>query len=112
MLFRSAGVTIPAYTRILLAKVPANYSSAPCVVYGPYDGKLDNGGEELEIQIPGDQEYGQDRYWIPIEKVDYDDVAPWPTTPDGYGDSLNRDDINAYGRDYSNWNAATPTPGY
>ncbi|MDH4203529.1 MAG: lamin tail domain-containing protein [Phycisphaerae bacterium] len=103
--------TIPADTRILVAKTPALYSSAPCAVYGPYDGALDNGGEEIEIQIPGDQEYGQLRYWIPIEKIDYDDVAPWPTSADGGGDSLNRNNINAYSRDYSNWNAATPTPG-
>jgi len=106
------GTTIPAYTRILVAKVPANYSSAPCVVYGPYDGKLDNGGEEIELQIPGDQEYGEDRYQIPIEKVDYDDVAPWPTSADGGGDSLNRDNISTYSRDYSNWSAAAPTAGY
>jgi hypothetical protein len=103
--------TIPADTRILVAKTPALYSSAPCAVYGPYDGALDNGGEEIEIQVPGDQEYGQLRYWIPIEKIDYDDVAPWPTSADGGGDSLNRNNINAYSRDYSNWNAATPTPG-
>ena len=103
--------TIPAYTYILVAKTPATYSSAPCTVYGPYDGKLDNGGEELEIQIPGDQEYGQDRYWIPIEKIDYDDEAPWPDA-DGNGKSLDRDDINAYGRDYSNWSAVAPTAGY
>jgi len=103
--------TIPPHSYILVAKTPATYSSAPCDVYGPYDGKLNNGGEELEIQIPGDQEYGEDRYWIPIEKIDYNDEAPWPTTPDGGGDSLHRDDINAYGRDYSNWKAAPPTPG-
>jgi hypothetical protein len=103
--------TIPAHSYILVAKTPATYSSAPCAVYGPYDGKLDNGGEELEIQIPGDQEYGKSRYWIPIEKIDYDDVAPWPTSADGYGDSLHRQNINTYGRDYSNWQAATPTPG-
>jgi len=108
----SAGVTIPAYTRILVAKTPANYSSAPCTVYGPYDGKLDNGGEQIELQIPGDQEYGEDRYQIPIEKVDYDDVAPWPTSADGGGDSLNRDNISTYSRDYSNWSAAAPTAGY
>ena len=106
-----ADTEIPGYSYILLAKVPANYSSAPCTVYGPYDGKLSNGGEEIEIQIPGDKEYGKDRYWIPIEKIDYDNEAPWPTTPDEGGDSLDRDDINAYSRDYSNWNAATPTPG-
>jgi hypothetical protein len=103
--------TIPAHTRILVAKTPSLYSSAPCAVYGPYDGALDNGGEELAIQIPGDQEYGKSRYWIPIDKVDYDDVAPWPTSADGGGNSLQRIDVNAYGRDYSNWQAAAPTPG-
>jgi hypothetical protein len=86
----------------------ANIGSA----VGPYDGKLDNGGEEIELQIPGDQEYGKNRYWIPIEKIDYDDIAPWPTSAHGGGDSLDRDNINAYSRDYSNWSAATPTPGY
>ena len=99
-----ASTTIPAHSYILVAKVPANYSSA----LGPYDGKLDNGGEEIEIQIPGDQEFGKDRYWIPIEKIDYDDVAPWADA-DGNGNSLQRNNVNTYGRDYSNWNAATPT---
>jgi hypothetical protein len=106
-----AGVTIPSHGYILVAKTPSLYSSAPCAVYGPYDGALDNGGEQLEIQIPGDQEYGQSRYWIPIEKVDYDDVAPWPASADGGGHSLHRLNVNTYGRDYSNWSAAAPTPG-
>ena len=105
------GVTIEPDHYILLARNPANYSSAPCAVYGPYDGKLNNGGEELEIQIPGDKEYDEDRYWIPIEKIDYDNEAPWPTSADGGGDSLHRQNVNTYGRDYSNWQAATPTPG-
>jgi hypothetical protein len=96
---------------IIIAKNPAMYSSLTCDVYGPYDGKLDNGGEQIEIQIPGDQEYGKNRYWIPIEKIDYDDEAPWPTTPDGNGDSLHRIDVELYGRDYSNWNAQSPSPG-
>lgn len=104
-------VVIPAYTCIIVAKNPATYSSLSCDVYGPYDGKLDNGGEQVEIQMPGDQEYGKDRYWIPIEKIDYDDEAPWPTTPDGDGDSLHRINPGLYGRDYSNWNAGTPNPG-
>ncbi len=105
------GTTIPAYSNILLAKDPTKYSSAPCTVYGPYDGKLDNGGEELEIQIPGDQEYGQARYWIPIEKIDYDDIAPWPTSADGGGHSLHRKVLADYGNDVANWQAADPSPG-
>ena len=102
---------------ILVAKGPTKYSSPSYEAFGPYDGKLDNGGEELAIQIPGDKEYGEDRYWIPIEKIEYSDGShpigsdPWLTTSDGGGDSLHRDDINAYGRDYSNWQAAIPTHG-
>ena len=98
--------TIPAHSFIVVAKNPAYYSSA----LGPYDGKLDNGGEELEIQIPGDKEYGKGRYWIPIEKIDYDDEGSWPKSPDGAGDSLHRINIYTYGRDHSNWTASTPTP--
>jgi len=106
-----AGTTITAGSCILVAKNPAMYSSAPCAVYGPYDGKLDDGGEELELQIPGDQEYGQNRYWIPIEKINYDDELPWPITPDGNGDSLQRLNKNTYGRDYTNWTATEANPG-
>ncbi|AQT69809.1 CotH protein [Anaerohalosphaera lusitana] len=107
-----AGVTIPPYSYIIVARNPANYSSALCPVYGPYDGKLDNGGEEIEIQIPGDQEYGKARYWMPIEKIDYDDAPPWPTSADGGGHSLHRQNFDTYGRDHSNWEAASPSPGY
>jgi hypothetical protein len=102
---------IDAGERIIVAKNPAMYNALSCDVYGPYDGKLDNGGEQIEIQMPGDLEYGKSRYWIPIEKVDYDDNLPWPTTADGGGHSLHRLNINAYGRDYSNWTAAAPNPG-
>ncbi|MBN1796522.1 MAG: hypothetical protein JW804_07610, partial [Sedimentisphaerales bacterium] len=104
-------VVIGAGEYIIVAKDPNMYGSATCAVYGPYDGKLDNGGEEIELQIPGDKEYGEDRYWIPIEKIDYDDEAPWPTSPDGGGDSLERINVTTYGRDYSNWQAGSPTPG-
>ena len=88
------------------------YGGPSATVYGPYDGQLSNGGEQIELQIPGDWEYGElSRYWIPIEKIDYDDVAPWPTSADGGGDSLQRINPATYGRDYSNWQAVTPSPG-
>jgi hypothetical protein len=111
-----SGTVVPAHSYILVAKTPAIYTSAPYNlnpndIYGPYDGKLDNSGEEIELQIPGDQEFGKDRYWIPIEKIDYDDVAPWPPRANGGGDSLHRNDINVYGRNYSNWSEVIPTPG-
>lgn len=101
-----AGTTIPAKSYILVAKNPANYQPA----YGPYDGKLDNSGEEIALQIPGDKEYAKNRCWIPIDKVAYQDVPPWQDA-DGNGKSLHRINKDAYGRDYSNWTADVPTPG-
>jgi hypothetical protein len=79
---------------------------------GPYDGQLSNRGEQIELQIPGDWEYGElSQYWIQTEKIDYNDILPWPVSPDGSGDSLQRISPATYGRDYSNWQAATPSPG-
>jgi hypothetical protein len=106
-----AGVVISPGQRILVARDPAIYASAPCPVYGPYDGKLDNAGEQIELQIPGDHEFGKSRAWIPIEKIEYDDANPWPTSCDGEGDSLTRIDPDAYTNDVLNWQAAMPTPG-
>lgn len=111
--------TIPAGGRIIVAKDPTVYGGPSASILGPYDGALSNGGEQIELQIPGDWEYGElSRYWIPIEKIDYDDETPWATSPDGGGHSLQRIDeivdgkhYSSYGRDYSKWQAAAPTPG-
>ena len=46
-----------------------------------------------------------------IEKIDYDHILTWPITPDGGGDSLQRINLAAYGRDCSNWQADSPSPG-
>jgi hypothetical protein len=106
-----ANTTIPAGGFLIVAKDPTLSVYSGLLKVGPYTGGLDNGGEQIEIQIPGDQEYGQARYWIPIEKIDYDDTAPWPASADGGGHSLYRVNVNTYGRDYSNWQAATPNLG-
>lgn len=106
-----ANTTIPAGGFLIVAKDPTLSVYNGLSKVGPYSGGLDNGGEQIEIQIPGDQEYNQTRYWIPIEKIDYDDTAPWPISADGAGNSLHRINVNAYGRDYSNWSDGTPTQG-
>jgi hypothetical protein len=46
-----------------------------------------------------------------VDRVNYDDKAPWPTTADGEGDSLDRITDSDYGNDVANWQAASPTPG-
>ena len=85
-------------------------------VIGPYDGKLSNGGEKVELAAPGDEVAGL-RHYIRIDRINYSDGAhpaasdPWPTNPDGQGASLRRINTQLYGNDPANWQSATPTPG-
>ena len=73
-------------------------------------GSLSNGGERVQLGIPGDLELGV-RQYIRIDRVTYDDKAPWPTTPDGLGQSLERKVLTDYGNDPANWQGAVPSPG-
>lgn len=85
-------------------------------IFGPYVGKLRNSGDEVELYKPDPPE-GPDRPdagfvpYIRVDKVNYSDVAPWPTEPDGTGKSLQRKDSRTFGNDPINWQAANPTPG-
>ncbi|MBN1125624.1 MAG: lamin tail domain-containing protein, partial [Sedimentisphaerales bacterium] len=71
------GVTIPAGQRIVVVKnIAAFQSRYPSVptgkIFGPYDGKLDNAGEAIELALPGDEEFGV-RYYIRVDRVNYSD---------------------------------------
>ncbi|MDD5327287.1 MAG: lamin tail domain-containing protein [Phycisphaerae bacterium] len=118
-------VSIPAGGYILVVKNPAafawRYPGVPSgIVFGPYDGTLDNGGEKLELGKPGNVDEGVLRY-INVERTNYSDgshpedcpggVDLWPTQADGQGKSLTRTSATLYGNDPNNWTAATPTPG-
>ncbi|VGO20320.1 lamin tail domain-containing protein [Pontiella sulfatireligans] len=86
---------------------------AGVTVLGPYDGQLNNDGEELLLSKPGDPETltGEVPY-IVVERVEYNDAAPWPTDADGLGSSLERADAALYPNDAANWAAnANPSPG-
>jgi len=48
---------------------------------------------------------------ILVERVAYDDDAPWPANADGAGASLQRIVSRDYGNDPMNWRAALPTAG-
>ena len=80
-------------------------------------GRLDNGGEKVQLSIPGDQVDGK-RYYIRIDRVNYSDgfhplgEDPWPIGPDGYGMSLTRKVPEDYGNDPENWIATDPSPGW
>lgn len=72
---------------------------------------LSNGGETLELERPGAVDAVNGLQYIRVDRVNYDDVEPWPTEADGHGSSLCRILERGYGNDFSNWTAATPTPG-
>ena len=79
-------------------------------LFGPYQGVLDNGGERLELESPatvGNEVTGH----VLVDRVRYEDDAPWPGTADAQGDSLQRTTADSYGNSSTSWRASTPTPG-
>lgn len=109
------GVTIAAGKSIVVVKNKTAFSLRfPSVssarIFGPYAGKLDNAGEKLELSMPGDLEEGN-RYYIRIDRVVYDDTAPWPLSADGGQNALQRITLSDYGNDVINWMAAPPDAG-
>ncbi len=125
------GVFIPAGGFLLVAKdisaYIAEYGMPPfgVMLFGPYEGSLNNAGEQLELGKPGDlDEFGVQQY-IRAERINYSDgshhegfkqltppLDPWPIEADGKGSSLNRIHPHCYANDPNNWTAAEPTPGY
>lgn len=100
-----------------LSAFRSKYGLDPTVpIYGPYSGKLDNGGENVELykpdvpQLPPDPDAGFVPY-ILVDRVKYSDTLPWPVAADGGGASLQRISPDEYGNDPINWMAANPTPG-
>ncbi|HWN94618.1 MAG TPA: lamin tail domain-containing protein [Methylomirabilota bacterium] len=66
---------------IVLVKNPAAFAAKyPGVtIGGTFGGSLNNAGEKLTLAFS---------FGGPVFSVTYDDLAPWPVTPDGYGFSL------------------------
>ena len=79
-------------------------------IYGPFVPKLPNSVAAVELAYPGVAVAGIVPF-INVDKVDYADSAPWPTTPDGTGPSLQRLSRTVIGNDVVNWAAAVATPG-
>ncbi|MGI6454742.1 MAG: lamin tail domain-containing protein [bacterium] len=98
---------------------PAEFRSkynvpASVQVFGPYEGALQNDGENLEILKPSNPlEDGTIPYMV-VEAVRYNDNPPWPEEADGLGYSLERTATNIYGNDPIAWVASSQlggTPG-
>jgi len=105
----------PVTNTVARAAFEAKYGSN-ALLFGPYQGRFDNGGGSIELEkpdppqtIPG-PEFGFVPY-ILVDYVKYSDTAPWPTTADGTGASLQRREVAAYGNEPTNWFASGFTAG-
>jgi len=123
------GASIPANDYIVVVKnkdaFSERYDYVPAgKIFGPFedDMSLSNGGEKLDLSIPGDL-VDTERMYIRIDRLEYSDgshgigfpgdVDPWPTEPDGSngnGSSLSRKVAGDYGNDVANWQAAIASP--
>ena len=112
------GASIPAGGYIVIAKNCGKFSNLyPTVpsnrIFGPYDGKLSNDGEKINLEMPGDA-----GNYISIDTANYDEQAPWPVwdlipahpNPQGGGASISRLYVDCYSNDPNNWTADQPSP--
>jgi len=119
-------VTVPAGDYIFIVKKPEafswRYPAVPVeIIFGPYEGNLNNAGESLELSMPGDVNIEGVRQYVRVDRVNYSDgshpennpsgVDLWPVGPDGYGQSLARKVLTDYGNDPDNWIASGPSGG-
>ncbi len=86
-------------------------------VYGPWIGELNNAFDNVELtrpdlpDAPGTPSAGVVSQ-ILVDKVDYQDSAPWPFgLPDGLGAVIGRVNVAGFGNDPGNWRTAPKTPG-
>ena len=108
----------PATDAVKLAGFAARYHVDPLVtpLFGPYQGKLNNGGDNVELALPNPPltSPAADVGFVPyvqVDKVSFLPASPWPCGSGNSGNSLQRFDSAAYGNDPINWVATLPTPG-
>ena len=97
--------------------VTTNISSTNYVrIFGPWDGRLDNSGEAIELYRPDEPQQAPnlDAGYVPyvrVDRVNYISSAWWSTDARGNGRSLQRLNDSLFGDDPINWVANTPSVG-
>jgi len=96
---------------VLLSAFQAKYALPNnALILGPYNGKLNNGGDSVGLFKP-DVPTTNGVPYILVDQVDYSNSAPWPALADGTGASLQRQRPSEYGNDPINWLAAATSGG-
>ncbi len=106
----------PSTNHAALEAFQESYGAVAARLFGPWQGKLDNSGESVELVKPDVPvaEAGPDFGFVPsivVDRVRYRDAFPWPVGADGSGLSLMRAPLTGFGNEPLNWFAWFPTPG-
>ncbi len=80
-------------------------------LYGPWQGRLENSDERIELRKPGQLTGSGTVPSVLVDAVHYRSIPPWPAAAAGLGSSLQRLMPSAYGNDPTNWFAAGVSPG-
>jgi len=91
------GAVIPAEGTIVVAISPQDLAAAAGltdVPYGPFEGRLSNSGERLELRNNSGRI---------MDEMDYRDGGDWPVAPDGSGVSLAKINPDVGGPSPTNW---------
>ena len=89
---------------LVLALSPATLAAATGLtnIHGPFEDRLSNGGEKLELRDKNDRL---------MDSVDYADKGKWPTAPDGSGVSLAKRRPSASSDAPENWTSSVVVGG-
>jgi hypothetical protein len=83
-------------------------------IVGPFNGRLADEGDTVELYKPDAPSPPPDAGFVPfilVDHVSYLPTAPWRTAAAGGGASLQRRVMSDFGNDPLNWNADPPTAG-
>ncbi len=97
-----------------LAAFRAHYGiDAAVPLVGPMSGTLDNSYGIVKLQRPDTAPVDEPTVTprVMVDESFYDDLAPWPVSADGTGDSLHRKQAATQGNEANSWIALPPTPG-
>ena len=81
---------------------------------GGYGGQLSNGGDRVELQRATTPFPSRPLVlaYVSEDEVLFDDLAPWATSADGTGATLQRVSVTDYGNDAASWIGAASTIGF